>query len=90
MADKISITQPSRAEMEAKGVLNWPVWTCEVSEFPWSYSDQETCYILEGEIEVTTEEEVVQIKPGDFVVFPKGLSCTWKVSMPVRKHYHFG
>jgi hypothetical protein len=45
---------------------------------------------LEGEIEVTTEEETVTIKPGDYVVFPEGLSCSWKVSTAVRKHYNFG
>jgi len=25
-----------------------------------------------------------------YVVFPKGLSCVWKVSKPVKKHYIFG
>ncbi|WP_414153587.1 cupin domain-containing protein [Prochlorococcus sp. MIT 1341] len=26
----------------------------------------------------------------DFVVFPEGMSCTWKVQKVVRKHYRFG
>jgi uncharacterized cupin superfamily protein len=39
---------------------------------------------------VTTEEETVTIKPGDYVVFPEGLNCTWKVNAAVRKHYNFG
>ena len=43
-----------------------------------------------GEIEVKTNEEIVNIRPGDFVIFPKGLSCTWTVSKPVRKYYSFG
>ncbi|RTZ74961.1 MAG: cupin [Candidatus Neomarinimicrobiota bacterium] len=76
--------------MEAKGVLNWPIWECEVSEFPWSYSERESCYILKGEIEVTTDVETVSIQPGDFVVFPQGLNCRWNVKAPVRKHYNFG
>ena len=76
--------------MEAKGVLNWPIWECEVSEFPWTYSERESCYILKGEIEVTTDVETVSIQPGDFVVFPQGLNCTWNVKAPVRKHYNFG
>ncbi|HBR86763.1 MAG TPA: cupin [Candidatus Marinimicrobia bacterium] len=88
--DKISITQPRKEELTAQGVFNWPIWECGISEFSWSYSDKETCYILEGEIEVTTEEETVTIKPGDYVVFPEGLSCSWKVSTAVRKHYNFG
>ena len=76
--------------MEAKGVLNWPIWECEVSEFPWTYSERESCYILKGEIEVTTDIETVSIQPGDFVVFPQGLNCRWNVKAPVRKHYNFG
>ena len=88
--DKISITQPRKEELTAQGVFNWPIWECGISEFSWSYSDKETCYILEGEIEVTTEEETVTIKPGDYVVFPEGLSCSWRVSTAVRKHYNFG
>lgn len=88
--DKISISQPSDAELEEQSVFSWPIWTCKVSQFPWTYADKETCFILEGEIEVSSAEGTVNIKPGDFVVFPKGLSCTWKVSVPVRKHYNFG
>ncbi len=88
--DKISISQLSTEELSGKGVFSWPIWTCEVSEFPWTYADKETCYILEGEIEVSSTEETVSIKPGDFVIFPVGMSCTWKVSVPVRKHYNFG
>ncbi len=76
--------------MEAKGVLNWPIWECRVSEFPWTYSERESCYILKGEIEVTTDVETVSIQPGDFVVFPQGLNCRWNVKAPVRKHYNFG
>jgi len=76
--------------MEAKGVLNWPIWECRVSEFPWTYSERESCYILKGEIEVTTDVETVSIQPGDFVIFPQGLNCTWNVKEPVRKHYNFG
>jgi len=76
--------------MAAKGVLNWPIWECEVSEFPWTYSERESCYILKGEIEVTTDVETVSIQPGDFVVFPQGLNCRWNVKAPVRKHYNFG
>jgi hypothetical protein len=86
---KISIEKKSLEEITKMGILNWPIWECEVSEFPWTYSEKESCLILEGEIEVKTEFETVKIIPGDFVVFPKGLSCTWKVSKPVRKHYTF-
>ena len=72
------------------GIINWPIWTSEVSEFPWKYDVEESCLILEGEVYVTAGSESVEIKSGDFVIFPKGLSCVWKVTKPIRKHYKFG
>ena len=32
----------------------------------------------------------IKISKGDYVIFPKGLKCRWKVMKPVRKHYNFG
>jgi len=67
------------------------VWEKEVSEFPWEYSDKETCLIIEGKVEVTTEDSSkVSFGTGDYVVFPRGLKCTWKIIEPVRKYYRFG
>ena len=88
--DTISITKKTDSELDTLGVRSWPMWTCEVSEFPWEYEEKETCLLLEGDVEVNTEEETVRFGVGDFVVFPKGLKCTWKVMKPVRKHYNFG
>ncbi len=82
---------PPRERLEALGVEGWPVWSCGVSTFPWTYDEIETCYLLEGEVVVTPEGgEPVTIRAGDLVTFPKGLSCTWEVRSPVRKHYSFG
>ena len=88
--DTISVTKKTDSELDTLGVRSWPIWTCEVSEFPWEYAEKETCLLLEGDVEVNTEEETVRFGVGDFVVFPKGLKCTWKVMKPVRKHYNFG
>ena len=86
----IVIKQLSDDEIDNMGILNWPIWTCEVSEFPWKYDVEESCLILEGEVSVTAGSDSVEIKSGDFVIFPKGLSCVWKVTKPIRKHYKFG
>lgn len=81
---------PDKKTLESQGVFDWPIWTKEVSEFPWFYDSSESCYILEGEITVTPKEgDPVSFSKGDFFVFPKGLSCTWKISKAVRKHYSF-
>jgi uncharacterized cupin superfamily protein len=86
----IVIKQLSDDEIDKMGILNWPIWTCKVSEFPWKYDVEEFCLILKGEVSVAAGLDTVQIKKGDFIIFPKGLSCVWNVTKPVRKHYQFG
>ena len=86
---KIEISDISENEISKKGVFSWPIWSCDVSEFDWEYSDEESCLLLEGEVEVKSEFETVRFSAGDFVVFPRGLKCRWRVSDPVRKHYCF-
>ncbi|MDH5793723.1 MAG: cupin domain-containing protein [Candidatus Bathyarchaeota archaeon] len=27
---------------------------------------------------------------GDYVIFPKGLKCTWEIKKRIKKHYKFG
>jgi uncharacterized cupin superfamily protein len=83
--------QPEESHLKALGVLSWPIWTKEASEFPWTYEETETCYFLEGEVEVTPEGGTpVTMRKGDLVTFPAGMSCTWKIRRDVRKHYRFG
>ena len=86
----IEIRKINDKEIENMGILSWPIWTCEISEFDWEYKDAESCYLLDGEVEVQSEFEKVQFSRGDFVIFPRGLKCRWKVTKPVRKHYSFG
>jgi len=86
---KIKVEKPTPEKLKELGVDSWPIWEKEVSEFDWYYDTNETCYFLEGEVEVTTEDgEKVVVKKGDLVTFPKGLKCRWKVVKPVRKHYN--
>ncbi|SKA13848.1 hypothetical protein SAMN02745119_02811 [Trichlorobacter thiogenes] len=82
---------PSKERLEALGVFDWPIWNCEVSDFPWSYEQREACYLLEGKVVVTPEDGApVELSAGDLVVFPAGMSCQWEVEKPVRKHYRLG
>ena len=87
---KIEVRTINDGEIAEKDVLAWPLWACEVSDFDWEYDQQESCLLLEGEVEVKSNIETVKFGGGDFVVFPKGLKCRWKVIKPVRKHYSFG
>ena len=77
-------TETEKAEMGTK-----PVWECGVSEFDWHYDSEETCLLTDGEVTVSYDGGSVSFGAGDCVVFPKGLSCVWKVTKPVRKHYLF-
>ena len=77
-------TKKEVVEMKTK-----PVWTCDVSEFDWYYDCEENCLIIEGEVTVNYGSESVSFAAGDYVVFPKGLSCVWQVKKPVRKYYVF-
>jgi uncharacterized cupin superfamily protein len=86
---KIKIEKMDEATARKQGITDWPIWECEVSEFPWHYDQEESCFLIEGEVTVTTDLEVVHIGPGDYVTFPKGLDCRWQVSVPVRKHFTF-
>ena len=87
---EIKIEKLSKDELKKRGVFSWPVWTKEVSQFPWIYDNTEECLILEGEITVETKDgKKTSFGRGDFVTFPKRLSCTWIVRKPVRKHYNF-
>ncbi|KAI3464236.1 hypothetical protein Pfo_020899 [Paulownia fortunei] len=86
------VKNPPESKLSELGVRSWPNrWGCPPSNFPWTYSSKETCYLLEGKVKVYPDgsDEAVEIGAGDLVVFPKGMSCTWDVSEAVDKHYKF-
>ncbi len=86
----IKVEKPSAETLQLLAVDSWPVWTKEVSTFPWRYDSQEIAYILEGEVTVTPDNgEPVHFGAGDLVTFAKGLSCVWDVKKALRKHYQF-
>lgn len=85
---KPKVKKPS--EEEKQKAECWPVWEKEESTFPWEYDVQETCLILEGNAVIQTPEGTVEFGAGDYVVFPKGLTCTWEIKKKIRKHYNFG
>ena len=85
---KPQVRKPTK--MESNEAKSWSIWEKEESEFPWEYSEKETCLILEGKAAVKTAEETIEFEAGDYVVFPEGLSCTWEIKKKIRKHYKFG
>jgi len=84
---EILVRKPT--EEEVIELQSKPIWTCEISEFEWYYDREEICLIIEGEVTVKYDSKSVSFNAGDYVVFPKGLSCVWLVRKPVRKYYFF-
>lgn len=86
---KIEVRKPTEQELELS--KDWPIWEKEISEFPWGYTEKETCLILEGRATATADSgEEVEFGRGDWVVFEAGLNCVWKVLEPIKKRYNFG
>ncbi len=82
---------PSPMKLEVLGVYDWPIWRKEVSSFPWTYQQQETCYVLRGRFTVTPQGgEPQSFQRGDLITFPQGMRCTWEILEDVEKHYDFG
>ncbi|HHZ88469.1 MAG TPA: DUF861 domain-containing protein [Chromatiaceae bacterium] len=75
-------------KLDVLAVEVWPIWEKEISTFDWTYDEEETCYLLRGEARISYPgAEPVVIKRGDLVIFEKGLTCTWEILKPVKKHY---
>ena len=86
---KIEIRKPKIEDMEKEGVMSWPIWEKEISRFDWHYDQAEDCYLLEGKVVVEADDGgKVEFGKGDFVTFPKGLSCIWEIKEPVKKHFN--
>ncbi|KAK6940419.1 (S)-ureidoglycine aminohydrolase, cupin domain [Dillenia turbinata] len=85
------VKNPPESKLSELGVRKWPKWGCPPSNFPWTYTSKETCYLLKGKVKVYPDgsDEAVEIEAGDLVEFPKGMKCTWDVSVAVHKHYNF-
>ncbi|XP_072956991.1 uncharacterized protein [Typha angustifolia] len=93
-APTLSITierSPPESRLLQLGIKSWPKWGCPPGKFPLKFDAQETCYLLRGKVKVYTKgsSDSVEFGAGDLVVFPKGLSCTWDVTVAVDKHYQF-
>ena len=87
---KVTVERLTQEQLTKFKITQWPIWTKEPSRFDWHYDEQEQCFFLEGEVTVETSDGTVSFGKGDFVTFPKGLSCVWVVKKAVKKHYKFG
>lgn len=63
-------------------------WQRDVQRRRFERPYHEMAYIIEGEVEITTEAgEVVHAGPGDVLITPKGSKGYWRSLSPVRKFW---
>lgn len=62
------------------------IWDCTAGSFWWTFGDDETVVILEGQVQVTSERgEVRTLSQGDIAYFAGGTRAFWQVDTYVRK-----
>lgn len=62
------------------------IWDCTEGSFWWTFGDDETVVILEGQVRVTSEQgEVRTLVQGDIAYFAGGTRAFWEVEGYVRK-----
>ncbi|CAM8928795.1 unnamed protein product [Rhodiola kirilowii] len=89
---KITVEKnPSESRLSQLGIKSWPKWGCSPGTYPLKFDAEETCYMVRGKVKAYTKgsSEYVEFGAGDLVVIPKGMSCTWEVSVAVDKYYKF-
>ncbi|XP_050144133.1 uncharacterized protein LOC126619765 [Malus sylvestris] len=90
-------SNPSNSRLSELGINSWPKWGCPPGKYTLKFDAAETCYLVKGKVKVyprkgsssSSDKECVEFGAGDLVTIPKGLSCTWDVSVAIDKHYKF-
>ncbi|KAK2632803.1 uncharacterized protein LOC104429154 [Eucalyptus grandis] len=94
---------PPESKLSELNIKCWPKWGCPPGKYQLKFDAEETCYLVKGKVKVyprgsssspssasaSSEDQFVEFGAGDLVIIPKGLSCTWDVSVAVDKYYKF-
>lgn len=64
------------------------IWHSEKGKWRISYTEEETCQILEGESTITDDSgNSTTVASGDSFVIPRGFVGTWEVVTPTKKNF---
>ncbi|KAK3415300.1 hypothetical protein EUGRSUZ_H00848 [Eucalyptus grandis] len=95
---------PPESKLSELNIKCWPNLNLFlVGKYQLKFDAEETCYLVKGKVKVyprgsssspssasaSSEDQFVEFGAGDLVIIPKGLSCTWDVSVAVDKYYKF-
>ncbi|UVC10054.1 DUF861 domain-containing protein [Rhizobium sp. TH2] len=62
------------------------IWECTAGTFWWTFHDEETVFILEGQVRVTTPSgQTRTLQPGDIAYFAEGTKALWDIDDYVKK-----
>jgi uncharacterized protein len=62
------------------------IWECTAGTFWWTFHDEETVFILEGQVRVTTPNgETRTLQPGEIAYFAEGTRALWDIDDYVKK-----
>ncbi|KAF1881271.1 hypothetical protein Lal_00023307 [Lupinus albus] len=96
---------PSQSRLDELNIKCWPKianivrrdnlirvrWGCSPGKYQLKFDAEETCYLLKGKVKAYPKgsTDFVEFGARDLVTIPKGMSCTWDVSVAVDKYYKF-
>ncbi|CAL0326845.1 unnamed protein product [Lupinus luteus] len=82
---------PCQSRLDELNIKCWPKWGCSAGKYQLKFDAEETCYLVRGKVKAYPKgsSEFVEFGTGDLVTIPKGMSCTWDVSVAVDKYYKF-
>ncbi|PWW01840.1 hypothetical protein DFR52_102504 [Hoeflea marina] len=76
----------ARHSVSTDGRAATQVWDCTAGSFHWTFYEEETVYILEGSVRVTTEDGNVRLLGvGDMAYFAPRSRALWEIDDYVKK-----
>lgn len=64
------------------------LWECTPGRFTWEFVWDEFVHVHAGHVIVTTEDgQRIELRAGDFAMFPRGMKTEWEVLERVRKTF---
>ena len=68
------------------GKTSTNIWDCTAGSFWWTFYNEETVYILEGSVRVTSESGITRtLRSGDIAYFAENSKALWEIDDYVRK-----
>ncbi len=77
----------SDAEVNRLKISSWEVWEHDAIKADWKVEEQETFYVLEGEVNITVGEKTFCVKKNMLASLPKDLECVWEIPKYIKKMY---